>query len=47
MNNFINENWRLVVEEIGKPTFTTVGSIVHKILSNVATKIPYNELFLD
>jgi hypothetical protein len=47
MNEFINENWRLVVEELGKPVFTSLGSIVHTNLLNVAQKVPYNEMFAE
>ncbi|XP_023709344.1 uncharacterized protein LOC111865488 isoform X2 [Cryptotermes secundus] len=45
INDFINENWRLVVEELGKPVLTSLGSIVHEVLLNLAEKIPYDELF--
>jgi hypothetical protein len=45
MNNLINENWRIVVEDFGKPIFMTLGGIVHQILTSVSQKVPYNELF--
>jgi hypothetical protein len=45
MNDLINQNWRIVLEDLGKPVFMAVGGIVHKILTNVSQKIPYNELF--
>jgi hypothetical protein len=45
MNNFLNENWRLVKDDMGKPVFMALGGIVHQILTNVLQKIPYNELF--
>jgi hypothetical protein len=47
MNAFINDNWRLVVEEIGKPVFKSLGSLVHQILSSVSKSVPYNELFVE
>jgi hypothetical protein len=47
MNNFIAENWRLVLGEIGKPAYRALGMIVHQILSEVAQKVPYTELFSD
>jgi hypothetical protein len=45
MNNLINQNWRIVVEDVGKPAFTALGGIVHEILTNVSQKVPYDELF--
>jgi hypothetical protein len=33
------------MEDIGKPVFVTLGSIVHQILSNVSKRVPYSELF--
>jgi hypothetical protein len=47
MNEFINENWRLVVEELGKPVLTSLGSIVHEILRNLTEKVPYKEMFAE
>jgi hypothetical protein len=47
MNNFLNENWRLVLAEIGKPAYKGLGLIVHRILTNVGQKVPYDELFSD
>jgi hypothetical protein len=47
MNNFINGNWRIVLEDVGKPIFVALGSIVHQILMNVSQKVPYNELFTN
>jgi hypothetical protein len=47
MNNFIAQNWRLVLGEIGKPAYKALGMIVHQILSGVAQKVPYDELFSD
>jgi hypothetical protein len=45
MNNLINQNWRIVVEDLGKPVFMALGGIVDQILTNVSQKVPYNELF--
>jgi hypothetical protein len=45
MNNLINDNWRLVFEDFGKPFFMALGGIVHHILTIVSQKVPYNELF--
>lgn len=34
MNEFSNQKWRLLVQELGKLVFTSLGSIVHQTLSN-------------
>ncbi|PNF31891.1 hypothetical protein B7P43_G07892 [Cryptotermes secundus] len=47
MNSFIAENWRLVLDQIGKPAYRALGMIVHQILVQVAHKVPYDELFSD
>jgi hypothetical protein len=47
MNEFINENWRLVVEELGKPVLTSLGSVVHEVLLNLAENVPYKEMFAE
>jgi hypothetical protein len=46
-NDFINENWRLVLREVGKPAFKALGLVIHTILTEVAQKVPYDELFSD
>jgi hypothetical protein len=47
MNQFINENWREVLRELGTPTYDALGLIVHKILSNTSKMVPYKDLFDD
>jgi hypothetical protein len=47
MNKFINENWREVFKQIGKPTYDALGLIVHKILTGVANTVPYKDIFDD
>jgi hypothetical protein len=47
MNAFINENWRLVLKEIGKPTYDALGLIVHNIITAAARTVPYKDLFDD
>jgi hypothetical protein len=47
VNSFIAENWRLVLDQIGKPAYKALGMIVHQILVEVAQKVPYDELFSD
>jgi hypothetical protein len=45
MNNFLNENFLLVADEIGQPVYRALGMIVHQILKGLAEKVPYDELF--
>jgi uncharacterized protein (DUF433 family) len=45
MNNFMNENFQLVVEELGHPAIRAMGMIVHQIVTALAEKVPYDELF--
>jgi hypothetical protein len=45
MNSLINQNWRIVMEDLGKSVFMALGGIVHEILMNVSQNVPYNELF--
>jgi hypothetical protein len=47
MNQFINENWRLVLDEIGKPALMSLGSIVNQVIMNVAERVPYSEMFAE
>jgi hypothetical protein len=38
MNDFINENWSLVQQEIGKPIYVALARVANDIISNVARK---------
>jgi hypothetical protein len=45
MNNFITENFLLVLDDVGTEGFKALGSIVHQILTGLSEKVPYDELF--
>jgi len=45
MNNFLNENFLLIIDEIGQPSYRALGMIVHQIVIGLAEKVPYDELF--
>ena len=45
MNTFINENWRIVIKEIGQPTYEALGLIVHNMITNAAKTVPYKDVF--
>jgi hypothetical protein len=47
MNNFINENWRLVWEEKGLLLYNAFGSIAHTIFSEAVKTVPYKDIFDD
>jgi hypothetical protein len=45
MNNLINGNFRLLVEEFAQPGYRALGMVVHQIVTGLAEKVPYDELF--
>jgi len=45
MNNFFNENFQLILKELGQPTYKALGMAVHQIVLGFAEKVPYDELF--
>ena len=45
MNNFINENFLLVLEDVSPESYKALGLIVHQILTRITEKVPYDELF--
>ena len=45
MNKFINENWRAVLKEIGQPTYDALGLIVHMMITESASMVPYKDVF--
>ena len=47
MNNFLNENWRLVYKEFGKSLSLAVGELLFNILKESAKTMPFNEIFND
>ena len=45
MNKFINENFQLVLEDVGPEIYKALGLIVHQIVTRLTEKVPYDELF--
>jgi hypothetical protein len=43
MNHFINENWREIVRETGKPITESVGNVFF----TVSKTVPYKDAFDD
>jgi hypothetical protein len=47
MNSFLNENWRLAYDDVGKDVSLAVGHMVFSIFKESAKTVPYNEIFDD
>jgi hypothetical protein len=45
MNDFINENWREILRELGKPTMESLGGIFFKIFADASKTVPYKDVF--
>jgi hypothetical protein len=35
----------LVIEEVAQPAYRALGMVVHQIVTGLAEKVPYDELF--
>lgn len=47
MNLFLNQNGKLLLDELKKPINLSFAQIFKDALNSVFTKIPYNELFIE
>jgi hypothetical protein len=47
MNSFLNENWHLAYDDVGKDVSLAVGHMVFSIFKESAKTVPYNEIFDD
>lgn len=47
MNSFINENWHLIYNEVGKDVSMSLGQMVLGIIKESITSVAYNEIFDD
>jgi hypothetical protein len=47
MNTFLNDNFQLILKEIGQPSYKALGMAVHQIMVAITNKVPYDELFTD
>jgi hypothetical protein len=47
MNNFINENWRLIMKEAGQLLYDAMGNVLNAIFSEAAKTVPYDDIFDD
>lgn len=44
---FLNENWKQVTEDLGRPVVDELIDIVYKIVKKFFEFVPKNELFVD
>ena len=47
MNNFINENWEIIFQELKPAISEALGKVLIDIVTNVFSTVPYTDLFLD
>jgi Haemolymph juvenile hormone binding protein (JHBP) len=45
INGFLNENWKLIYEELKPKVFEVFGEITTQLINNVFAKRPYKEFF--
>jgi hypothetical protein len=41
----MNDNVGALVKEVGPQVFDALGQIIHRIFSQAATTVPYNDIF--
>lgn len=47
MNKLINDNWKLIFQELGDVISRPIGLIILKLINNVLEKFDHHDLFLD
>lgn len=47
MNNFINENWEIIFQELKPAISEALGKVITDIVADLFATVPYNELFLE
>lgn len=47
MNTFINENWKLILEDKGTLLYDAMGNVIHTIFLGAAKTVPYKNIFDD
>lgn len=45
MNRFLDENWKDVLDELGRPLIKSLTPIFTLIINNIAKDVPYSEIF--
>ncbi|CAG9804152.1 unnamed protein product [Chironomus riparius] len=47
MNNFINENWEIIFQELKPAISEALGKVLIDIVTNFFASVPYTDLFLE
>ncbi|PSN50409.1 hypothetical protein C0J52_08563 [Blattella germanica] len=47
MNKFLDENWRIIVKDIGPYIADAIGQAIKQIISSIASLVPYKFIFLE
>lgn len=47
MNQFLNDNWRDILKEFTPAISGSFNGVFKKIIDDVFSRIPYNEMFLE
>ncbi|XP_059489955.1 protein takeout-like [Neocloeon triangulifer] len=45
MNEFLDENWRELVSELGPPIAEALNQVLTSMMTNIARTVPYKEIF--
>ncbi|GLG93794.1 Takeout 1 [Gryllus bimaculatus] len=47
LNNFLNENWRAVVDDLGQPFVEAAAQVIREFAFAIIGNVPYDEIFDD
>ncbi|KAK7869871.1 hypothetical protein R5R35_006676 [Gryllus longicercus] len=47
LNNFLNENWRAVVDDLGQPFVDAAAQVIRQFALAIVGNVPYDEIFED
>jgi Haemolymph juvenile hormone binding protein (JHBP) len=47
MNEFLNENWREMVNELGPPVAEALNQVLTQLMTSIARTVPYDDIFPD
>ena len=45
MNNFLNDNFIMIIQDLSQPANKALGMLVHQVVMAFMGKVPYDELF--
>ncbi|GLG93796.1 Uncharacterized protein GBIM_01145 [Gryllus bimaculatus] len=47
LNNFLNENWRAVVDDLGQPFVDASAQVIRQFTYTIVGDVPYDDIFDD